>query len=160
MTGLNLMLGDMHGGTMEFKYKGDLITFQIFNAKAVTRIDDKNPHRLKFNIDLGIEGGIIEVFGNKNFNNLKYIEGVEKAAEKKAEEIISSLIEKAQTELHAEIFDFDNQLRERHYDTWQKIKDNWDHGEDYYAKSEIHVKAKVKVRSIGALNRTKNNNKE
>lgn len=160
MTALNLMLNGMNGGTLEFEYKGDLITFQVYNAKNAIKIDDKNPESIKFNAAVGLEGAIAEVFGNKNMSNPQHIEGIEKAAAKKVEEIINDVVEKSQQELHADIFDFDNQLRERHYDTWQMIKDDWDHGEDYYAKSKVNVKAEVKIRTAGASNKSEGNRKE
>src|SRR5699024_2087727 len=115
----NLILGGMHGGTLEFDFEGNLITFRIYNAKAAVKIDPKDPKNIKINVDIGLEGGVAEVFGNKSLNNPENIKGIEKAAAKEVEKIVNKTIEKAQKELNAEIFGFGDKLRQRHYKTWQ-----------------------------------------
>lgn len=160
MIGLNLIMGGMHGGTLEFDFEGDLITFRIYNAKAVVKINPKDPENIKIDIDIGLEGGVAEVFGNKSLDNPENIKGIEKAAAKEVEKIINRTVEKAQKELNADIFGFGDKLRQRHYKTWQKIKDDWDHGENYFAKSDVHVKAKAKIRTAGASNKTESKRKE
>lgn len=45
-------------------------------------------------------------------------------------------------------------LNQEHYSTWKTIKDDWDHGQNYFAKSKIRIQAKVKLRNIGNVNQT------
>jgi len=161
MTGLNLITTkDMHGGTLEFHYEEDLITFQIYNAKSKIKIDDQDPENIKIDINIGVEGGIAEVFGNKSLHEGKNIKGIEKAAAKKIEELVNATVEKAQKELNADIFRFDDTMRQRHFQTWEKIKDNWEQGENYFAESDIQVTGKARVRTAGATDKTHKDKKE
>ncbi len=161
MTALNLITTkDMHGGTLEFHYEEDLITFRIYNAKSKIKIDDQDPENIKIDINIGVEGGIAEVFGNKSLHEGKNIKGIEKAAAKKIEELVNDTVEKAQKELNADIFGFDDKMRQRHFQTWEKIKDNWEQGENYFAESDIQVTGKARVRTAGATDKTHKDKKE
>lgn len=161
MTALNLVTTkDMHGGTLEFQFEEDLITFRIFNTKSKININDEDPEHIKIHVNIGVEGGIAEVFGNEGLHAEKSIRGIEKAAAKKIEELINNTVEKSQKELNADIFDFDDKIKKRHYQTWQKIKDNWEQGDNYFAKSDIQVTAKVRVRTAGATDKTHSDAKE
>ena len=160
MTALNLVNGDTHGGTITFTYGGDLITFKINNAKSDVKLDTKDPERINITVDIGVEGGIAEVFGNKNLNNSQTLSEIEKEISKQIETMTGQTIARTQKEMNADIFAFDQKLNERHYHTWQKIKDNWDHGENLFAKSNIRVNAKAHVRTAGASEKVEGNRKE
>src|SRR5690625_3793832 len=111
-------------------------------------------------INIGVEGGIEEVFGKKSLHEGKNIKGIEKAAAKKIEELVNATVEKAQKELNADIFRFDDTMRQRHFQTWEKIKDNWEQGENYFAESDIQVTGKARVRTAGATDKTHKDKKE
>jgi spore germination protein len=159
MTGMNLITGGTHGGIIEFEYKDHLITFSIFNAKREMDIDTTDPHHLKINMDVGLEGGIVELFGNLNVKDPKTISELEDRVSEEVEKIVNQSIAKSK-ELNAEVFEISKILRERHYDTWQKIEGNWDSGENYYVKSDIHVKAKARIRTGGASRKSESYRKE
>lgn len=156
MVGLNLIsTKDMHGGALEFTFEENLITFRIYNAKSKVKINVEDPDHLKINVNIRVEGGIAEVFGMKHLNHPETLKQIEKIASEKVEKLVDDIIDKAQNELNTEIFGFDDKMREGHYHTWEKMKNNWDQGENYFAKSDIQVSAKVKIRTAGATDKTK-----
>lgn len=156
MVGLNLIsTKDMHGGALEFTFEENLITFRIYNAKSKVKINVEDPDHLKINVNIRVEGGIAEVFGMKHLNHPETLKQIEKIASEKVEKLVDDIIDKAQNELNAEIFGFDDKMREGHYHTWEKMKNDWDQGENYFAKSVIQVSAKVKIRTAGATDKTK-----
>lgn len=151
---------DMHGGTLEFTFREHLITFQIYNTKSKVKLGVKDPKKIKIHVDIGVEGGIAEVFGNISLNNSENAKKIEEAAAKELEKLVHKTVEKAQQELNADIFGFDDKLRKRHYHTWQKIKNDWDHGANYFANSDIQITAKVKIRTTGATDKVNLDKKE
>lgn len=161
MIGLNLVSSkDMHGGILELNFEGVPITFKIYNTKGKVEINATDPDQLKINVEVGVEGGIAEVFGMKNLNSPENLEEIEKIASKKVEKLVNKVIEKAQGEFNAEIFGFDDKMRERHYRTWEKIKNDWDQGENYFSKSDIEVTGKVRIRTAGAIDKAKSDEEE
>ena len=160
MQGLNLMIGEYQGGPIEFEHEGNMITFNISHANSKIKIDTKNSEKLSISVDISAEGRIAEVFGAETIMDPKTIAEIEKKATEKIEEIVQKTIEKAQSELHADVFGLKNKLKQRHYQTWQKVKDNWDHGDNYFGKSTFHVKAKVRVRSAGESEKSQKDGKK
>lgn len=149
MTGMDVITGGNHGGSIEFKYNNHLITYRIYNAKSDISINTDNPEKLDINVEVGLEGGIAEMFGNEDLNSPARIAEIEKQTSEKAEKIVQNAINKSK-DLNAEVFEISDQLRKKHYDTWQEIKNDWDEGENYFRNSDIHVHAKAKVRTAGA----------
>lgn len=68
------------------------MAFRIYNAKSKEKIDEED-------------------FGKKYLNNSKNLEEIEKLPSKKVEEFVNNNIEKAKSELNAEIFGFDDKMR-------------------------------------------------
>lgn len=136
------------------------MTYKIYDVKSSIHIDTKDPDNLKITVGIGVEGGIAEVFGNKNLNDPKTLAKVEKAIAREIETMAGHTFERTQKEMNADLFGFDENLNQKHYHTWQKIKDNWDHGENYFAKSNIQVKAKARIRTTGASEKMEGDRKE
>ncbi len=46
-------------------------------------------------------------------------------------------------------------LNENHYRAWQKIKNDWEGGEQLFSKCRVLVKVNTKMRIIGAIDRVR-----
>lgn len=160
MQGLNLIIGEYQGGPIKFEHEGNLITLNITEANSKIKIDTKDSEKISISVNINAEGQIVEVFGTEKIMEPETIVAIEKKAAEKMEEITEKTIEKAQNELSADVFGLKKKLKQRHYQTWQKVKDNWDHGDNYFAKSTFHVKANVRVRSAGETEKSQKKSKE
>lgn len=149
MQGLNLALGEFQGGPIEFEYEGNLVTFNINKANSKIKIDTKDQEKILVSLKVNAEGRIAEVFGTQKIMDPKTVDKIEEKAAERIEEIIKKTVEKAQKELQADVFGLKTKLNQRHYQTWQRVKDDWDHGDYYFGKSIFHVKAKVRIRTAG-----------
>lgn len=159
MLGLNLVTAEKQEGILEVNFEGHVVTFKMEDVKNNIKINTEDIDNLKIAVNLDVEGNIKEVFGTKNLMNPKTLAQIEKAIAGKIEKLAYEALEKGQKELNADVFRFDSMLKQRHYDTWIKIKDNWDHGENYFDKSTIDVTAKVKIHTTGILEQTKTKKK-
>jgi spore germination protein len=45
-------------------------------------------------------------------------------------------------------------LKQEHPHLWKQLKHDWDYGRNYFASSEIDVKATVYIRNVGEINTT------
>ncbi len=149
MQGLNFIIGEYQGGPVEFEHKGNLVTFNINHANSTIKIDTKDAEKLSISVNINAEGRIAEVFGAEKITDSKTVAEIEKKASDKIEKIVHMTIEKAQNELNADVFGLKEKLKQRHYQTWEKVKDNWDHGDNYFGKSTFQVNTKVRIRSAG-----------
>lgn len=152
VTGLSMVTGGDQGGSIELKYRDHLITFRIYNEQGTIDIDTTNPEKLAINMQIKLEGGIAEIFGNENLRDPQEITWIEKQVGKEAEKYAKQAISKSK-DLNADIFGIGDQLKKKHYDTWQKIKKDWEAGENYFQKSDIDVQANAKIRTSGAIER-------
>lgn len=150
MAAVNLVNGDTHGGLVTFVFEGHLIAFSVYDAKNSVKLDTKDPENINITVNIGVEGGIAEVFGNENLNNTKTLSAIEEEISEQIGELTRHTIARVQKEMNADIFAFDQKLNQKHYDTWQKIKDNWDHGGNLFAKSNIQVNVEAHIRTEGA----------
>ncbi|WP_404451298.1 Ger(x)C family spore germination protein [Virgibacillus necropolis] len=154
--GLNLIKKKNQGGIIEFEIDDHLMIYEIQNTKSSIKIDVKDKDNINISIKIDAEGDIAEMFGSKTLLEPKRFKEIEKTISKKIEKLANKSLEKAQKELNADIFGFDTRLKQRHYDKWQKIKDDWQKGENLFANCTITVSAEAIVRATGAADKTKN----
>lgn len=153
--GLNFITSKAQGGGIDFEIDDHLMMLEIENLKSKTKIDMKDPRNPLITVDIKAEGEIAEMFGHQSLLDHKYLKEIEKKAEEKIEQLTNNTIKKAQQELKTDIFGFYKVLKQRHYDAWQKVKNDWEMGENHFAKSNVDVKVNVYVRGIGASDRAK-----
>lgn len=137
MQGLNLIIGEYQGGPIEFEHEGNLITFNISQANSNIKFDTKDQEKITISVNINAEGRIAELFGTENVMDPKTVAEIEKKAGDKIKEIVLKTIEKAQNELNADVFGLKDKLKQRHYRTWERIKDDWDHGDNFFPKAHF-----------------------
>lgn len=98
-----------------------------------------------------VEGNVGEDFGEYNIAEPKNVAKLEEKVAKKIETLTAGVVEKTQKEYNADVLGLGSFLHQEHYDSWKTIKNDWESGSQYFSKSNIHVNAKVIVRSIGTI---------
>src|SRR5699024_6659414 len=100
-------------------------------------------------------GNLAEMYGSKTLLASSYLAKIEEKIAEQIEQLAYQTIDKAQQEYKLDILDIDKTLIRKHYNVWEKIKKDWENGENYFSNSNIHVSADVKVRELGATDRAK-----
>lgn len=152
--GLNMITGQDKTGSFDFNYKDEIISIEMKKIKNDMKVNLDDIQNIKVNVSLEIEGAIKEVFGHIYPTNQEDIEDIEKAAEKEIIKLVENVIKKTQEELKADVFGIDDLLYTRHYNTWEKIKDNWDHGENYFSRVTFNIKPEVTIDHTGTSQKT------
>lgn len=155
MLGFDLIIGENVRGPIVFDFNDQLTIYSIRGASSKIKINDKDPKNITITISIKLEGEIQETFGTVLLSEKGVIKGLERAITKKVEEITKKTIHKAQKDLETDIFGMEDKLKKFHYDTWKEVHNNWDHGENYFSKSNIHVNVNVKVRTDGVVDISK-----
>ncbi|PAV27821.1 hypothetical protein CIL05_19935 [Virgibacillus profundi] len=155
MLGLHLITGEKLGGTIEFNFKDHLTTYSIREATSRVKVNAKDPENIDIAVTINMEGEIQETFGTFILKEPGVITALEKEISAKVKKIADEMIKKGQKELEADIFGFADNLKKFHYHTWEKIKKDWDHGENYFAKSNVSVTVDAQVRSDGVVDQSK-----
>ncbi|ASK61197.1 hypothetical protein CFK37_02810 [Virgibacillus phasianinus] len=158
--GLNFITHNNDGGTVEFEIDNHLMIYEIQNTKSSIKIEVNDNNKVDISIKIGAEGRIGEMYGSEKLLTPKRFAEIEKGISKKMEKLANQTLKKAQKDLNADIFGFAELLKQRHYDDWQKMKDDWDHGDNIFADCNIKVTANAIVRSVGATDKTKDKGSE
>ncbi len=154
--GFNLITGNSKKGTLKIKLDEEIIAYELEEVKSEIRVDTKAKDNITISVKINVEGSIAETFGTQSLLKKKNLTEIQKQVEKEIEKIANHTIKKAQEELRADVLGIGNILKQRHYEFWQTVKNEWDHGENYFAKSKFNVSANAKVRATGSTNQTKN----
>jgi spore germination protein len=147
--GLNYIRGDVKGGVIEIVIDGQRMAVEIKEAKQKFRADLSNRDHVKVTVNIEAEGNVGETFEGLDLLNPKIISKIEKEVAKNIEKLAEEVITKTQEDYQADILGIGTYLHQDHYQTWNNIKKDWEQGEHIFSKSNIEVKAKVKVRNIG-----------
>ena len=153
--GLNLIKQGNKTGVITFDVDNHLMAFEIEGTKSKIRMDTKDPKNIGISIKVKAEGQIAEMFGSRSLLDPKYMSEIEKQVARKIEQLIKQTIEKSQKDLKTDVFGFGEMLKQKHFKVWKKVENNWDHGENYFEKSNITVSADVEVRAIGSTDKAK-----
>lgn len=148
--GLNMLRGVAQDGVLEFKMDEEHMAFEIKGAKRKVAVDDRDPERLKFTINIHMEGNLGETQGELDLMNPNQLQQIEHAAEQQLLRLANSTLQKVQGEYASDVIGLGDYLRHHHHKIWERVRDDWDRGENLFARSTIEVNAKVKLRTIGS----------
>ena len=154
LQGLDIFSGKGIQSIIDFKYKKDTFALKNIRIKRKLSIDTTNIDKLKIKNKLSLEGVINESYSKENFLNPKELRKVEKSVSKDIEELLFKVTDKAQQELNADIFNIWRQLETKHYDTWKKVKNDWESGENYFSKADFDIEVNTDIYSTGTTNKT------
>lgn len=154
LQGLDIYSGNGIQRIIDFKYKDDTFGLEIVRIKRKKSIDTSNVDNLKIKNKISLEAIITESYNKENFLNPDELKDVEKAASKKIEKAILKTTDKAQKELNADIFNVWREMETKHNDTWEKMKDDWESGENYFSKADFDIEVNTSIYSTGTTNKT------
>ncbi len=153
--GLGFVNGHTEGGVLEIQVDDDLIAIEITEIKQNMNIKNRQKDQLRVGISIDIKGNIAEHFGGRSVLKEQYVNKIEKSAEKKVKELVGNTIEEVQGELNTDVLGIGKTLYKFHYDFWQKIKNDWEKGENYFSSAVIDVNANVEIDRVGSNDRIK-----
>ncbi|MBT2698820.1 Ger(x)C family spore germination protein [Bacillus sp. ISL-40] len=149
--GLNLITGDYKGGILKTKVENKLVVYEIKREKSSVKVESKNKENIQFHIKIEAEGQIGESFGSLDYMNPKILSKVETAVEKEIERKVSKTIKTFQEDLRVDALGLGGYLQREDYNTWKRIKQDWDDGKNYFSTSTIKVQADIIVQTPGAI---------
>ncbi|WP_199619965.1 Ger(x)C family spore germination protein [Paenibacillus alkalitolerans] len=152
--GLNFITDKIEGGVVRIKWKDKPIDYEIRDSKRSIQANAAHPERIEFTLSVQSKGIIAEAQTQPDFMSPQVIEEVERKVEEDIERMMMNTISKAQDELKKDVLGLGEYLRQQDHRLWKSIEDDWENGENYFAKSKIDVKANVTVESPGNVNRT------
>lgn len=154
MEGLELMESNVTEKVIDFPYKDVIFAFEVVKIKNNIKVDPTNIDRIKATIDIELEGIIKESFSKQDFKESKEINAVQQAVSEQVKKSVEKAIQKGQKELNADVFHIWRIMETKHYDTWKKVRDDWEKGENYFANVTFDINVRTEVYSMGTSNKT------
>ncbi|MFC4770297.1 Ger(x)C family spore germination protein [Effusibacillus consociatus] len=147
--------GDLKGGITETVLpSGERVVYEIRTAN--TKIEPKvEKGKFYFHIQVESEGSLGESWENRDTLDKKFISEVEKAVEKDIQQSITDVIKKLQTELKADVAGLGSTLARKEPKVWEKVKNDWDHGKNYFRDAKVDVDVQVVIRFPGTISKLK-----
>ncbi|MEK3907606.1 Ger(x)C family spore germination protein [Oceanobacillus sp. FSL W7-1309] len=137
--GLNFILGRNQVGSVSTEVEGEQIAFSIKHGNSKIKLINSNKDALAFHIDMNVEAQVEEYHGYKDYYTKEGVKQFEKVLDQKIKLMTERTIRKLKDDLQVDVMKLDDHLRMFHYDVWKQVKDNWDHGENYFANSGVTV---------------------
>ncbi len=142
-----LMLNKLKSDEMNIQADDLLIPLQITNSYTEKKVFvDHGMITTRFNIEIEANLNQHLFERRRELFRPKYIENLEKIANKKLEKGIQGTYQKIQREFGTDLAQSGEYLRKHDPDTWEKVKGRWD---EIFPNTGIQVHADVKIRRIG-----------
>src|SRR5699024_6333399 len=166
----NKMIGTLHGDEMkwlemleneyssqliEFPYEGKTSVIRIIRSNNDVTVYPKNKNDINVKIDIEIEGVLEGMFRQGDLENSSEINNLQESISNEVKKNIEKVIKKSQQEFGTDIFKVWQELETKHYDTWKKVKDDWEKGEYYFNDVNFDVNITTEIHSTGATNKAK-----
>src|SRR5690606_35000902 len=116
-------------------------SIEILNLKRKFSLKQKDIDQLKFILDISIKATIGKQLGSEDITNFEVLKEVEELTKKEVEKMLNQTIEKLQQDFQTDGMGLWKYVSRFHPKIWEKIKEDWDVGENYFSKSEIVVNA-------------------
>lgn len=153
--GLAFLRGDVKGGILKANVEDNLVVYEIKGAEQGLKADISNKDNIQFTYTIEAEGNIVESLESVDYlNNPSIWNHIQKKLEEEIERMANDTIEKLHQDLQVDVMGLGAYLSQEHPKIWKSVKDEWDHGENFFAKSTIKVNAKVIVRNSGVINQS------
>src|SRR5699024_12475592 len=91
-------------------------------------VNHQDRDNMKVGLDITVEGSIAVMFGSESLLSETYLKKIEKRIEARLEQLVNRTIDKLQNDLNADVLGINKVLRQKHYDLWNKVKDDWEQG--------------------------------
>lgn len=149
--GINFIKTKNQTGTINLKIDDHDVTFEILEIQSKISLNHKDNNPLQFQITIDVESGIAEQYGSLDIMNEKNYKKLQKALEKEIKRITSHTVSILQNDFETDVIGLNNHLYEHYYPLWQSIKDNWEEGQHYFKKSEVHITVNATIEKPGNI---------
>lgn len=150
---LNYLTGQTKSDVFEVPMKEGLVSYENKHLKRKVTAKVKDPKQIAFTIELYSDGVVGDSLADYSYVKQTVIEEIERTAAELLENRSKRLIDKLQHQYKADILGLDKHLHHFHPQTWNRIKKDWDYGDNFFSSSDIQVKASVKIREFGAIHK-------
>lgn len=154
MQGLELMKTEATEKVIEFPYKDHIFALEVNDAKNKVTVDPSNIDEIKITVTIKIHGILKESYSKINLEKTSELKAIQKAVCDQVEQSIKKSIKKGQEDLGTDVFNIWRILETKHYDTWKKVKKDWEKGEYYFKKATFDIKVETDIYSIGTSSKT------
>ncbi|MDY7992693.1 Ger(x)C family spore germination protein [Paenibacillus polymyxa] len=104
----------------------------------------------QINIKMQVEANVGEVeCTDLDLTKVSTIYDLEKQSEEKIEDIMKSVVRKAQRSYKADIFGFGEAIHRADPKTWNSLKKNWN--DEHFAELPVNIKVDFKIRRLGTI---------
>lgn len=155
MLALGLIKGEQTPSIIDFPYKGESFAIRVIELKHKLTVDPSDLNEIKVKFAFEIEGIIKESFAKEDFTQAETIKSIQSAITDHLEKMLMNVLQKGQEDLGTDIFEIHEQLKTKHYETWRKIKDQWEEGEYYFKNVAFEVDVKTEIYSTGETQHSK-----
>lgn len=114
-------------------------------TKVVPEYDRES---LRFDVEVKVEGDIVEQQSRENLAAPEKIKALEKGMAKEIEKRITVALEKAQDEYGVDIFGFGEAFHRKYKKDWRELQDRWD---EEFAQAKVNINVEAHVREMGLL---------
>jgi spore germination protein len=149
-SGLNILRGTAQDGVLEFRLNGHFMAYEIKGLRRTIQADVSHPERIRFNLQLDMEGNIGETQEPIELLDPGQLAEIEERIAKQLTQLTSRTLQKVQQEYGVDVLGLREYLARNHHGVWESIKDDWEQGEQLFTRSEISVDVRTKVRIVGS----------
>ena len=153
-TGLSFLIEDKHTGTLNIKVEEKTSTIEILTVNNKISLENKDVGNLQFQYNIDVKGTIAEQIGNQDVMDPKMHQKFENALSKKIEELTTKTVEKLQKDFQTDALGLESYLYSYHPKLWERVKDDWEAGENYFSTSKVNFKMNITIERPGNMNRT------
>lgn len=142
---LEIMRGKLKGGKRVIYREGHPVSINVEDIdRDISLTGDKN--KLKFNIDIRLEGQLREYYKGANVFSKQTLESLETDFSKSIAEECNVIAKMLQREFAVDPIGLREYVEQFKPSVWNEIKDKWD---DVYKNADITVSVQTKIRRIG-----------
>jgi spore germination protein len=149
------LTGKLKGGvTVGTLPNGDRIAYEIrtVDTKIIPKV---RQGKFEFDIKIQSEGSLGESWAHRDALDKKFVNEVEKATEQEIQRITRDVIQKLQKQLGVDVIGLGDTLSRKEPKVWEQVKNDWDHGKNYFRDAKINVDVEATVRFQGVITQIK-----
>lgn len=148
--GLNYIIGKKASGFVTIRKKEKEITYEVQKIRRKIHASFTEPRRPKFTIDIYPEGVLAEVYSGGS-GKVWSEKQMNTYISKEMESVVMRTVKKMQKDFKTDVLELGDYYKRHNYKEWKKIEKNWDHGKNYFTKSDIVVRVHPVIEHSGSL---------
>lgn len=152
---LEMIKGEHTLSIIDFFYNGSPFALKVIKLNRTISVDPANLEEIIVTVKIEVEGVIKESFSKEDFSQSQVIESIQVAVSDYLKERFINIVDKAQDDFGTDIFRIHEELRTKHYQTWEQIKDQWEQGEYYFKNVVFDFDVKTEIYSTGTTEQSK-----